>query len=159
MAIVVRQITAIELFDGLYSDGSTNVTPAKRFVRGWVDGTDAGEANKYYELAGTATAGGTLIDINGGGGVSDVFATAIAMTSVLAFFFRVTTSTSGAGVLLAGDFVTSTISSSASITLNELGVYEWAEYTKRTVSGNTISITRRGSVDSSYQGFLVGIAE
>ncbi len=159
MAIVVKQITAAQLFDGIYSDGSTNITPAKRFVREWVDGTDEGEANKYYELAGTATAGGTLIDINGGSGVSDVFGTAIAVTTVMGFFFRVTTSTSGAGVILAGGFVTSTISSSAGFTLNELGRYEWASRDGKVVVGNTISLTRRGSVDSAYQGYLVGISE
>ena len=157
MAIVVRQITAIELFDGLYSDGSTNVTPAKRFVRGWVDGTTGGKAQKYYEFSGTAGAIGTAFDVNGGSGVSDIFATAIALTQVAAFFIRTTTSTAGAGLILTGDFVTSTISTSAGFTLNELGRYEWASWDSKAVIGNTINVARRGSVDSVYQGFIVGI--
>lgn len=158
MAVIIKQISLTQLIRCLYSDGSTVVRASERFISNFVSGGGVGEAQQYYEVTGTAGSGGTTFDLSGGSAVTDIFAASLGLTNVHAFFLRATTTTTGAGITLSGDFITTIFATTTNIAVHAGGGVEWASEIGKDISasGNTIGYVRSGSVDTAFQAYFVG---
>lgn len=158
MAVLVKQLTVEQLLRGRYSDGTTFVRPSERFVNSFVSGGGVAEAQQYYEFTGTAGSGGTTLDLSGGSAVTDIFGAALGLTNVHAFCMNVTTTTTGAGITLTGDFITSIFASTTSLLVHAGGSLEWSSEIGKDISasGNTIGYVRTGSVDTAFRAFVIG---